>query len=110
MGTGPLHMVALPACWPPPPTVVGASSAGGAGLSERVGRAGGFYAVLVASIGLALAVGLAGISVIGMLVAASVIGGLGTPIGLVLLVRLARDSQVMGPQAISRMLAIAGTF
>jgi len=28
--------------------------------------------------------------------------------GLVLLVRLARDSQVMGPQAISRKLAIAG--
>jgi Mn2+/Fe2+ NRAMP family transporter len=80
------------------------------GLSERVGRARGFYAVLVASIGLALAlaVSLAGISVIGMLVAASVIGGLGTPIGLVLLVRLARDSQVMGPQTISRKLAIAG--
>jgi Mn2+/Fe2+ NRAMP family transporter len=78
------------------------------GLSERVGRARGFYAVLVASIGLALAVSLAGISVIGMLVAASVIGGHGTPIGLVLLVRLARDSQVMGPQAISRKLAIAG--
>ena len=54
------------------------------------------------------AVTLAGISVIGMLVAASVLGGFGTPIGLVLLVRLARDPQVMGPQPISRRLAIAG--
>jgi Mn2+/Fe2+ NRAMP family transporter len=53
-------------------------------------------------------VDLAEIPVIGMLVAASVIGGLGTPIGLVLLVRLARDPQVMGSQTISRPLAIAG--
>ena len=78
------------------------------GLSERVGRARGFYAILVTSIGLALAVTLAGIPVIGMLVAASVIGGFGTPIGLVILVRLARDPRVMGPRPISRRLAIAG--
>lgn len=51
---------------------------------------------------------LAGISVIGMLVTASVIAGLGTPIGLVILVRLARDPQVMGPWPVSRRLAIAG--
>lgn len=51
------------------------------GLSERVGRARGFYAVLVASTGLALAVSVAGISVNGMLVTASVIGGFGTPDG-----------------------------
>jgi len=44
-------------------------------------RARAFYAVLAASIGLAFAVSLAGISVIGMLVAASVIGGFGTPVG-----------------------------
>ncbi len=78
------------------------------GLSERIGRARGFYAVLLASIGLALAVSLAGIPVVGMLVVASVIGGFGTPIGLVLLLRLARDPQVMGPRPISRRLAIAG--
>jgi Mn2+/Fe2+ NRAMP family transporter len=88
--------------------VVGAHFDWRRGLSERIGRARGFYAILVASIGLALAVSLAGIPVIGMLVAASVIGGLGTPIGLVLLVRLARDARVMGPQCISRRLAIAG--
>jgi Mn2+/Fe2+ NRAMP family transporter len=78
------------------------------GLSEPIGRARGFYATVVASIGLALAVSLAGIPVVDMLVAASVIGGLATPVGLLLLVRLARDPQVMGTQRISRHLAIAG--
>ena len=62
----------------------------------------------MASIGLALAVSLAGIPVIGMLAAASIIGGFGTPVGLVLLVRLARDPQIMGDQVISRWLAFAG--
>ena len=43
-----------------------------------------------------------------MLVAASVIGGLGTPVGIVLLVCLGRDTEVMGDRRISRGLAIAG--
>ena len=55
--------------------VVGAQFGWRRGLSEEIGRARGFYAVLAASIGLALAVTLAGIPVIGLLVAASVIGG-----------------------------------
>src|ERR1039457_5113071 len=88
--------------------VVGAHFNWRRGLSEGIGRAPGFYAILVASIGLALAVTLAKIPVIGMLVAASVIGGFGTPIGLVILVRVARDPRVMGPRPISRRLAIAG--
>ena len=36
------------------------------------------------------------------------IGGLGTPFSVVLLVRLARDPTVMGAQRISGRLAIAG--
>jgi Mn2+/Fe2+ NRAMP family transporter len=55
-----------------------------------------------------VAVDLAGVPLLTMLVAASVIGGLGTPIGLVLLVVLARDPQVMGDRRISGRLAIAG--
>lgn len=101
-------VVALPVLMATTAHVVGAQFGWRRGLSEGIGRARGFYGVLVASVGLALAVTLANISVIGMLVAASVIGGLGTPIGLVILVRLARDPQVMGPQPISRRLAIAG--
>ena len=101
-------VVALPVLMATTAYVAGAHFGWRRGLSEEIGRARAFYGVLVASIGLALAVTLAGIPVIGMLVAASVIGGFGTPIGLVLLVRLARDPQVMGPQVISRRLAIAG--
>ena len=101
-------VVAMPVLMATTAYVVGAHFDWRRGLSEGIGRARGFYGVLAASIGLALAVALAKISVIGMLVAASVIGGFGTPIGLVLLVRLARDPKVMGPQPISGQLAIAG--
>jgi Mn2+/Fe2+ NRAMP family transporter len=101
-------VIALPVLIATTAHVAGAHFDWRRGLSEGIGRAPGFYAVLVASTGLALAVSLAGIPVVGMLVAASVIGGFGTPIGLVLLVRLARDPRVMGPLPISRRLAIAG--
>jgi len=101
-------LVALPVLMASTGYVVGAHFNWRRGLSERVGRARGFYATLVASIGLALVMSAAGIPLIGMLMAASVIAGFGTPVGLVILVRLARDAQVMGPQRISRRLAIAG--
>jgi Mn2+/Fe2+ NRAMP family transporter len=101
-------VIALPVLMATTAYVVGAHFNWRRGLSEGIGRARGFYAVLVASVGLAVAVSLAGISVIGMLVAPSVIGGFGTPVGLVILVRLARDPQVMGSQPISGRLAIAG--
>jgi len=101
-------VVALPVLVATTAYVVGAHFNWRRGLSERIGHARGFYAILVASIVLAVAVSLADIPVIGMLLAASVIAGFGTPIGLVLLIRLARDPQVMGPQPISRRLAAAG--
>jgi Mn2+/Fe2+ NRAMP family transporter len=101
-------VVALPVLLATTAHVVGAQFNWRRGLSEGIGRARGFYAVLVASTGLAMAVSLAGIPIISMLVAASVIGGFGTPIGLVVLVRLARDPRVMGSSPISRRLATAG--
>jgi len=51
---------------------------------------------------------LAGVPVLGMLVAASVICGLGTPVALLILLRLARDRLIMGSQAISGRLAAGG--
>jgi Mn2+/Fe2+ NRAMP family transporter len=78
------------------------------GLSEPVSKAVGLYAILTASVGLAVAVTLTNISVITMLVAASVISGFGTPIGLVILVLLGRDPTIMGNQPISGRLALAG--
>jgi Mn2+/Fe2+ NRAMP family transporter len=101
-------VVALPVLMATTAYVVGAQFDWRRGLSERITHAWSFYGVLTASIGLAFAVTLANISVIGMLVAASVIGGIGTPIGLVILVLLGRDHTVMGTQPISGRLAIAG--
>lgn len=101
-------VVALPVLMSTTAYVVGAQFDWRRGLSERVNHARNFYGVLTASIGLAFAVTLAKIRVIGMLVAASVVGGLGTPIGLVILVLLARDHTVMGDKPISRRLAVAG--
>lgn len=101
-------VVALPVLMATTGYVVGAQFDWRRGLSERVGGAWRFYLALAASIGLGLATSIAGISVIAMLVAASVIGGMATPFGLVLLVRLARDRAVMGDRTISRRLAAAG--
>jgi Mn2+/Fe2+ NRAMP family transporter len=95
-------VVALPVLMATTAYVVGAQFDWRRGLSERVSNAVGFYAVLAVSIGLAVAVTLAHVSVIGMLVAASVIGGFGTPIGVVILVLLGRDHMVMGTERISR--------
>ena len=101
-------VVALPILMSTTAYVVGAHFDWRRGLSQPVRHAHGFYGVLSASIALAFAVTVAKVSVIGMLIAASVIGGFGTPIGLVILVLLARDHTVMGAQLISVRLAIAG--
>ncbi len=101
-------VVALPVLMTTTAYVVGAQFDWRRGLSEPVRHARGFYGVLAASIGLALAVTLAKVSVVGMLVAASVIGGFGTPIGLAILIMLARDPAVMGAEPISGRLAAAG--
>ena len=101
-------VIALPVLVATTAHVVGAHFNWRRGLSEHIRQARGFYAILVASIGLAVAATLARIPVVGMLVAASVMGGLATPVSVVLLVRLARDREVMGLAPISRRLAIAG--
>ena len=101
-------LVALPVLIASTAYVIGAQFDWRRGLSQPVGQAGRFYAVLTAPIVLAAALTLAGVPVLGMLVAASVVGGLGTPVGLFILLRLARDRQIMGSQAISGRLAAGG--
>lgn len=101
-------LVALPVLLATTAHVVGAHFGWRRGLSESIGAAPGFYATLAVSVGLALAVTLAQVSVVAMLVVASILGGLGTPIAILLLVGLARDAQVMGAETISPRLAIAG--
>ena len=101
-------LVALPVLMATTAHVVGAEFDWRRGLSVGIRHAQGFYAVLAASIGLAIAVDAAGVALPTMLVAASIIGGLGTPLGIILMVRLARDPKVMGDQPVSAGLAIAG--
>lgn len=78
------------------------------GLSGDPRQAPFFTVILLGCVGLATGVDLAGVPLLGMLLAASVIGGFGTPLGLILMVRLARDPAVMGARTISRKLAAAG--
>ena len=101
-------MVALPVLLSTTAYVVGAQFGWRRGLSAEIGRARAFYGVLTTSIGLAVIAAMAGVPVLSMLVAASIIAGFGTPIGLVLLIRLARDPRVVGDRPISAGLAIAG--
>ncbi|HXX88657.1 MAG TPA: divalent metal cation transporter [Acidimicrobiales bacterium] len=101
-------VVALPVIMATTAYVVGAEFDWRRGLSVRVGHAAGFYGVMLASIALALVVALTRTSVVGMLVAASIVGGLGTPLGVAIMVGLARDPGVMGDRPISRPLAVAG--
>jgi len=101
-------VVALPVLMATTAYVVGAEFDWRRGLSEQVSRARGFYAVLVVSVALAAAVDLAQVPLLDMLVAASVIGGLGTPIGVGFLLCVARNSEVMGGKVISGRLAVAG--
>ncbi|HUH69885.1 MAG TPA: divalent metal cation transporter [Mycobacterium sp.] len=101
-------VVALPVLMATTAYVVGAQFDWRRGLSEQVSNAWRFYGVLAASVGLAVAVSLANVSVIDILVAASVVGGFGTPIGIAVLVLLGRDHAVMGARRISGRLAVAG--
>jgi Mn2+/Fe2+ NRAMP family transporter len=101
-------VVALPVLMATTAYVIGAEFDWRRGLSEGIGNARGFYAVLGTSVALGVAVSLAGVSVFGMLVFASVVGGFGTPLGLVLLLLIARDTAVMGERRISVTLAAAG--
>jgi len=101
-------VVALPVLMATTAHVVGAEFDWRRGLSQKVRNARSFYAILAVSIALGVAVDVAGVPLIDMLVAASVIGGLGTPVGVFLLVCLGRDARVMGDQRISSGLAIAG--
>ena len=103
-----MKVTSLPVLMATTAHVVGAEFDWRRGLSVGIRHARGFYAVLAASIGLAIAVDAAGVSLPAMLVAASIIGGLGTPLGIILMVRLARDPKVMGDQPVSAGLAIAG--
>jgi Mn2+/Fe2+ NRAMP family transporter len=78
------------------------------GLSGRGIRTRAFYGALAAAATVAVVVDLAGVPVLRMLAVANVVSGLAAPVGLILLVRLARDPRVMGDRLVSPRLAAAG--
>lgn len=78
------------------------------GLSDAPAGSPRFYGVVLAATGIALLVACLHVGVITMLVAASLIAGIGAPFGLAVLILLARDQQVMHARPISRRLAAAG--
>jgi Mn2+/Fe2+ NRAMP family transporter len=78
------------------------------GLSDALISSPRFYGVVLASTGIALLVTCLHVGVITMLVAASLIAGIGAPFALTILILLARDPQVMHDRPISKRLAVAG--
>ncbi|MGC9666195.1 NRAMP family divalent metal transporter [Planosporangium sp. 12N6] len=74
------------------------------GLSQPVRDAPGFYAVLAAGAVLGTVLALAGVRPIRLLFVASIIAGVATPIGLVMLVLVAGNSRLMRGQPAGRPL------
>ena len=101
-------VVALPVLMATTAHVVGDAFDWRTGLSERITKARRFYAVILASIALAVAITLGGISPIQILFVASIAGGFGAPVSLVFLLRVAGDSHVMAGRPVSVRLLVAG--
>lgn len=78
------------------------------GLSRTPRQAPGFYAVIVVQAALGAALAMGGIPPIRLLFAASVVAGIGTPIGLVLLVLVAANPRLTNGHRIHRGLLAAG--
>jgi Mn2+/Fe2+ NRAMP family transporter len=75
------------------------------GLSHPPRQAGAFYATMTLALAIAVGISYLGVSPIHLLFAASIAGGIGTPVSLVFLLRISRDRATMGrwrtPQALS---------
>ncbi|GAA1789912.1 divalent metal cation transporter [Planosporangium flavigriseum] len=100
--------LALPVIMASTAYATGSAFAWRCGLSLPVREAPAFYAVLATGAVLGSVLALAGISPIRLLFIASIIAGVATPIGLVLLVLVAGNAQLMNHQAVGRPLLTAG--
>jgi Mn2+/Fe2+ NRAMP family transporter len=90
--------------------VVGAEFDWRRGLSQKVKNAPAFYTVIAVSTVLGGSIAYSGISPIRLLVFASIVGGLATPITLVFLLVVASDRRMMKDHAIGPRLHVAGWF
>jgi Mn2+/Fe2+ NRAMP family transporter len=78
------------------------------GLSLRPSEGPLFYGALITAALLGAGIALSGISPVRLLFIAGIVGGIGTPIGLVLLVGVAGNQVLMRGQPVSRLLRVAG--
>jgi Mn2+/Fe2+ NRAMP family transporter len=101
-------LIALPVLIATTGHVIAAQLSKPRGLSTPVAQAPAYYATASVSTVLAIAAGLVGVSPIRVLFAASIIGGLATPLGLVALVTAASDTRIMGGDAVRGILRAAG--
>ena len=77
-------------------------------LNAPFREAKAFYGAILASLAIAAVFSFTGVSPIALLLAASVAGGLATPVTLYFAIRLARDETTMGSHRIAPLLAGAG--
>ena len=77
-------------------------------LDRKFTEAPRFYVALLLSLVVGLGISLIGVSPIKLLFAASIAGGLGTPVTLVMMMLIGRDRETMGDKRLQRPLAIAG--
>jgi Mn2+/Fe2+ NRAMP family transporter len=79
-----------------------------ASLDQKWGRGRRFYESMILLTVIAALAGLLGASPIKVLFVASIIGGVGTPISLIVMLLVARSRSIMGRHPIGRPLAAAG--
>ncbi|HEV7898629.1 MAG TPA: divalent metal cation transporter, partial [Planosporangium sp.] len=78
------------------------------GLSRRVTQAPGFYAVIVGQAVLGCVLAFIGVNPIRLLFIASLVAGVATPLGLIMLTLVAGDRRLMGERRVGRGLRVAG--
>ena len=101
-------VVALPVIASTSAYVLAAQNGWTRGLTLPVRQAGRFYGALVGGVALGTGLAFIGVSPIRLLYIASVAGGLATPVGLVALLALAGNAQIMNGHCIGRRLRLAG--
>lgn len=101
-------IVALPVLVATCAYVTGAEFHWHTGLSTPIRSAPRFYATIVAAVALGAVIALSDLNPIHVLFAASVIGGLATPIGLIFLLLIGNNSEAMHDHPLPGLLSLAG--
>ncbi|NMH96166.1 divalent metal cation transporter [Pseudonocardia sp. K10HN5] len=101
-------VVALPVIMATTAYVTGAQLKWRRGLSLRISEAPLFYGALIAATVLGTVVTFSGVAPIRLLFVAGIVGGVATPIGLIMLLRVAGDRKLMNDRPAARPLLVAG--